>query len=87
MVPKCKSAPSWNPFHFGPSSSSDPTAFYIRFRDEDAQKDFSENFSLQGVYSERWVILADFADTNLPIVIHSRDGSHYVMSWLLIHLC
>ena len=87
MAPKCKSTPSRNPLRFEASSSSDPTAFYIRFRDEDAQKDFSENFSRRGLHSERWVILADFADTNLPIVIHSRDGSHYVMSWLLIHLC
>ena len=87
MASKRKSTPSRNPLHFEASSSSDPTAFYIRFRDEDAQKDFSENFSLQGVYSERWVILADFADTNLPIVIHNRDGSHYVTSRLLIHLC
>ena len=87
MALKLKSTPSRNPLRFGASSSSDPTAFHIRFRDEDAQKDFSENFSRRGLHSERWVILADFADNNLPIVIHSRDGSHYVMSWLLIHLC
>ena len=53
MAPKCKSTPSRNPLRFEASSSSDPTAFYIRFRDEDAQKDFSENFSLRGVHSER----------------------------------
>ena len=38
----------------------------------DAQKDFSKNFSQQGVHLERRVILADFADTDLPTVIHSR---------------
>ena len=44
MAPKCKSTPSRNPFRFGALSSSDPTP-YIRFHDEDARKDFSENFS------------------------------------------
>ena len=53
MALKLKSTPSRNPLRFGASSSSDPTAFHIRFRDEDAQKDFSENFSLRGVHSER----------------------------------
>ena len=36
MAPKCKSAPSQNPIPFGALSSSDPTPFSIRFRDEDA---------------------------------------------------
>ena len=72
MPPKCKSAPSQNPLCSRASSSSDPTPSHIRFHDEDARKDFSENFSRQGVHSERQVILADFANTDLPIVIHSR---------------
>ena len=38
----------------------------------DAQKDFSKNFSQQGVHLERRVILADFVDADLPTVIHSR---------------
>ena len=54
------------------TSSSDPTPSSIQFRDEDARKDFSENFSRQGVHSERRVILADFADTDLPDIIHSQ---------------
>ena len=54
------------------TSCSDPTPSSIRFHDEDAGKDFSENFSRRGVHLERRVILADFADTNLPDVIHSR---------------
>ena len=74
MAPKHKSTPSWNPLHFGASSpSSDPTPSYIWFRDEDARKAFSENFSRRGIHSERQVILA--------------DGSHYVMSWSLVLLC
>ena len=54
------------------SSSSDPTPISVRFRDEKAHKDFSENFSKRGVHSERHVVLADFADTDLPDVIHTR---------------
>ena len=73
MAPKRKSTPSQNPLRSRASSSSDPTPSHIWFRDEDAQKDFSENFSRQGVHSERQVILSDFSNTNLPTVIHSRD--------------
>ena len=70
---KRKSAPSQNPLRSRAfTSSSDPTPSSIRFRDEDARKDFSEYFSQRCVHLERRVILADFADTNLPDVIHSR---------------
>ena len=72
MAPKRKSAPSWNPFHSGALSSSDPTPSSIRFQDEDAWKDFSENFSRWGVHLERRVILSDFFDTDLNTVIHSQ---------------
>ena len=71
MAPERKSAPSQNPLHSEALFSFDPTPFHIRFRDEDAWKDFSENFSWWGVHSERRVILADFADTDLSTVIHS----------------
>ena len=70
MAPKRKSTLSQNPLCSGASSSSNPTPSHIQFRDEDARKDFLENFSRQGVHSERRVILADFADTDLPNVIH-----------------
>ena len=72
MAPKCKSTPVRNPLHSGASSSFDPTLSHIRFRDDDAFKAFSENFSKRGIHSERQVILLDFADTDLPSVIHSR---------------
>ena len=73
MALKRKSTPSQNPLHSRAStSSSDPTPSSIQFCDEDARKDFSENFSRQGVHSEHWVILANFANINLPDVIHSR---------------
>ena len=74
MAPKRKSAPSQNPLHSKAlSSSSDPTPSHIRFHDEDARKVFLENFSRRGVHSKRRVILADFADTDLPTVIHIRE--------------
>ncbi|KAK9983387.1 hypothetical protein SO802_032912 [Lithocarpus litseifolius] len=73
MAPKRKSTPSQNPLCFGASLSSDPTPSHLRFRDEKARKDFSENFSQRGIHSERQVILSDFFDTDLPIVIYSRS--------------
>ena len=54
------------------SSSSDPTPSSIQFRDDEAQKDFSENFSRQGIHSECQVILSYFSNTDLPTVIYSR---------------
>ena len=72
MRPKRKSIPARNPFRFGDFLSSDPSPFNVRFRDDDAFKAFSENFSRRGIHSERQVVLSDFADTDLPSVIHSR---------------
>ena len=72
MAPKCKSTPIWNLLRSGASSSSDPSSSNVRFRDDDAFKAFSENFSRRGIHSERQVILSDFADTDLPSIIHSR---------------
>ena len=62
----------WHGFLLGSgTSSSDPTPLHIRFRDEKAHKDFSENFSNRGIHLERQVVLSDFSDTALPTVIHS----------------
>ena len=72
IAPKRKSPPSQNPLHSRALSSSDLTPSPIRFCDEDPWKDFSENFSRQGVHLERRVILADFANTDFPTVIHSQ---------------
>ena len=72
MAPKRKSTPARNPLRSGASSSSDPSPSNVRFRDDDAFKAFSENFSRRGIHSERQVVLSDFADTDLPSVIHSR---------------
>ena len=72
MAPKHKSTPSRNSLRSKASSSSNPTPSSIRFHVEDARKDFSKNFSQQGVHLERWVILSDFSDTDLPTVIHGQ---------------
>ena len=52
MAPKRKSTSAWNPLRYGASSSSDYAPLSLRFRDDDAHKAFSENFSRQGVHSE-----------------------------------
>ena len=72
MAPKRKSTPARNPLRFGASSSFDPSPSTVRFRDDDAFKEFLENFSRRGIHSERQVILSDFVDTDLPSVIHNR---------------
>ena len=82
MEPKRKSTPSQNPLRSGASSSSNPTPSHIQFRDEDALKDFSENFSRRGVHLKRPVIFVDFTDTNLLDVIHSQGWKS-----LCEHLC
>ena len=45
MAPKRKSTPTQNPLHSGASSSSDPSPSNFWFRDDDAFKAFSKNFS------------------------------------------
>ena len=73
MAPKRKSTPAQNPFHSGASSSFDFAPFSLWFRDDNAHKASSNNFSRRGVHLERQVILADFANIDLSIVIHSRE--------------
>ena len=73
MAPKRKSTLARNPLHSGAFSSSDSAPLSLRFCDDDEHKTFSENFSRRGVHSERQVILADFADTDLPTIIHSQE--------------
>ena len=72
MAPKRKSAPARNPLRSDASSSFDPTPSHIRFRDDDAFKAFSENFSRWGIHSEHQVIFTDFANADLSSIIHSR---------------
>ena len=73
MAPKCKSTPARNPLHSGASSSSDHAPFSLHFRNDDAHKAFSENFSGRGIHSKCRVILGHFADTDLPTIIHSWE--------------
>ena len=71
MAPKRKSIPARNPLHSDASSSSDSAPLSLWFRDDDAHKAFSENLFRQGIHLERQVILSDFADIDIPSVIHS----------------
>ena len=71
MAPKRKSTPAWNPLRSS-ALSFDPSPSNVQFRDDDAFKAFSENVSKRGIHSERQVVLSNFADTDLPSVIHSR---------------
>ena len=73
MTPKRKSTSARNLFHFGASSSFDHAPLSLRFRNDDAHKAFTENFSRRGIHLERRVILGHFANTNLPTIIHSRE--------------
>ena len=61
-LPKRKSTLSHNPLHSGAFSSSDTTPSHVRFCDDKARRDFSENFSWRGIHSERQVVLSDFSD-------------------------
>ena len=72
MAPKRKSTLARNPLHSSTSSSSDPSPSNVQFHDDDAFKAFLENFSRRGIHLERQVILSDFADIDLPSVIHNR---------------
>ena len=72
MAPKCKSIPARNPLHSDASSSSNSAPLSLWFRDDEAHKAFSKNFSKRGIHSECQVILSDFADIDLSCVIHNR---------------
>ena len=73
MALKRKSTTAQNPLRSDASSSTDPSPSNVRFRDDDAFKAFSENFSRRGIHSEHQVVLSDFTDTDLPSVIHSTS--------------
>ena len=72
IAPKRKSTLAWKPLRSGASSSTDPSPFTVWFRDDNAFKALSENFSRRGIHSEHQVILSEFADTDLPSIIHNR---------------
>ena len=75
MAPKWKSTLSQNPLCSEVSSSSlsaDTTPSHVQFCDDKAYKDFSENFSRRDIHLECQVILSNFFDIDLPIVIYSR---------------
>ena len=72
MAPKRKSTLARNPLHSGASSSFDSVPLSLQFHDDNAHKAFLENFSRRDIHSECQVVLSDFANTDLPSVIHNR---------------
>ena len=72
MEPKRKSTHTWNLLRSSASSSTDPSPSNVWFHDDDAFKAFSKNFSRRGIHLERQVILSNFSDTSLPIIIYNR---------------
>ena len=87
MTPKCKFAPSRNPLHSKASSSSDPTPSSIWFYDEDAWKDFSENFSLRGATRCSFGTTSHFGGLcrHWPTRCHSQSGLGVIV-WRLGHM-
>ena len=71
MAPKRKFTLARNLLRSSAPSSFDPSPSNVRFHDDDAFNAFLKNFSRRGIHSECQVILSDFANTDLPSVIHS----------------
>ena len=86
LAPKRKSTPARNPLHSGASSSSDSALLSLRFRNDDAHKAFSENFSRRGVHyakSYRRTLLT----LTFPLSFIVGNGSHCVTSRSLVLSC
>ena len=73
MGHKRKSTPAQNSLHSDASSFSDHAPLSLCFRNDNAHKAFTENFSWRGIHSKCRVSLGHFADTDLPTVIHNRE--------------
>ena len=72
MAPKKnKSTLSQNPLR-SRASTSDSTPSHIRFHDDKARTDFSENFSRRDIHLERQVVLSNFSNIDLPTVVYNR---------------
>ena len=84
MASKRKSTPARNTLHFGASSSFDHAPLSLRFRNDDAHKAFTENYSQRGIHSECQVILGQFADTDLPLSFTIGNRSLFVTSPSLV---
>ena len=84
MTPKRKSTSFQNLLRFRVSSSSDPTPSSVRFCDDEARKDFSENFCRRGIHSEHHVVHQIFLTLTYPLSFIVGVGSHFVTSWSLV---
>ena len=87
MAPKRKSTPARNSLHFGASTSSDHAPLSLHFRNYDAHKAFTENFSQRGIHwnaKPSWVILLT---PTFPLSFTVENGSFFVTSPSLVLLC
>ena len=81
MAPKRKSTPARNPLRSGAFSSSDPLPSNVWFRDDDAFKAFSENFSRREPFIRNAKSFCRTLPTpTFPLSFTVGDGSHYVTS-------
>ena len=87
MAPKRKSIPARNPLHSGASSSSDFASLSLRFHDENARKDFLENFLDEVFIRNAESFWRTSSTLTFPLSFIVKDGSHCVMSRSLVHLC
>ena len=87
MAPKRKSTPARNPFHFNASSSSDHAPLSLSFRNDDAHKAFTENFSWEAFIRNAesfWVILLT---PTFPLSFIVENGGLFVTSPSLVLSC
>ena len=80
MALKHKSTPAWNPLRSDASLSSDPSPSNVRFRDDDAFKEFLKNFSRRGFIRNAKSFCRTLLTPTFPLSFTVGDGSHYVMS-------
>ena len=78
----------WHPMRSKAYSSSDPTPSSVQFYDENAWKDFLENFCRRGIPKAFIWNATSFCQTFLtltyPLSFTVRVGSHFVTSGLLV---
>ena len=87
MSPKRKSTPAQNPFRSKASLSFDPSPSNVRFRDDDAFKDFWRTFLDETFIQNAKSFCQTLSTSTFPLSFTVGDGSHCVTSQLPVLLC
>ena len=87
MASKRKSTPARNPLHSDAFSSSDPSPSNVRFRDDDAFKDFWRTFLDETFIQNAKSFCRTLSTSTFPLSFTVGDGSHCVTSQLPVLLC